>query len=283
VTAVVLAVIYLVLTIGVLSGSDVDGADTLVFRWAGTNPWPGLHGVLSWWVLLGQRGICGSIAAVWFGWVALRRRNLRPLITLVVVTLVLNLFIGAAKLAIGRLGPLQLGPAAGQIGATRVFDDGTIFPSGHTANAVVIWGLMAMLAVQHRRRWGVVAGFVAVTVGLSTIYLGTHWISDVFAGWAAGGLVLLAVPSMTPVVDWLDRLAHRLVPSRWRRRERVAPWRGNVVVHTAAGLRHPEPQPGRAAEARLLLTGRNKADGGVKGGRVRIGDYVEPPRAAASS
>ena len=40
-----------------------------------------------------------------------------------------------------------------KIGASRVFDDGTIFPSGHTANAVVIWGLMALLAVRHRKVW----------------------------------------------------------------------------------------------------------------------------------
>ena len=142
----------------------------------------------------------------------MRRRDLRPLITFVVVTLVLNVTIGVVKLAVGRLGPLQLGRAAGDIGASRVFDDGTIFPSGHTANAVVIWGLMALLAVRHRGIWAGVAAFLGITVGLSTIYLGTHWVSDVVAGWAAGGLVLLAVPRLMPIVDWIERRVHGSSP-----------------------------------------------------------------------
>jgi undecaprenyl-diphosphatase len=275
--------IYVVLTVGVLSGSDVDGMDTLVFRWAGTRPWPGLYDVVSWWVLLGQRAICCAIAAVWFGWMGVRRRDLRPLLTFVVVTLVLNVTIGVVKLAVGRLGPLQLGSAAADIGASRVFDDGTIFPSGHTANAVVIWGLMAMLAVEHRRAWGLVAGFVAATVGLSTIYLGTHWVSDVVAGWAAGGLVLLAVPSLAPVVEWLERLVHRLVLSRWRRPATTFRWDSNIVIDAVPSRGDTEPQPARRAEVRLLDTGRKKSDGGIKTGRMRIGDYADPPRAAASS
>jgi len=281
VVAALLVLIYLALTIGVLSGSDVDGMDTRVFRWAGTRPWPGLYAVLSWWVLLGQRAICCGVAAAWFLWVAVRRRTLRPLLMFVVVTLVLNVTIGVVKLAVGRLGPLQLGQHAGAVGASRVFDDGTIFPSGHTANAVVIWGLMAMLAVRHRRVWGPVAGVVAVTVGLSTIYLGTHWVSDVVAGWAAGGLVLLAVPLMTPTVDWLERHVLRLVPVRWRHRDHTLHWERHAVVAGSASRPEPQVTAGRVPD--LLLDSRwATAAGGTRARRLRIGDYIEPPRATAS-
>lgn len=282
-TAAVLLLIYLVLTVGVLSGSDVDGMDTLVFRWAGTKPWPGLYGVLTWWVLLGQRAICCAVAAAWFGWVAVRRRDLRPLITFVVVTLVLNVTIGVVKLGVGRLGPLQLGRAAGDIGASRVFDDGTIFPSGHTANAVVIWGLMALLAVRHRRTWAAVAGFLGISVGLSTIYLGTHWVSDVVAGWAAGGLVLLAVPMLTPIVDWIERRVHRLIPRRWRRRAVAAGWSGNVVIDAAPSRVAVPLRAARKAQPHRLDVGWTTTDGARNGGRLRIGGYVESPRVTASS
>jgi undecaprenyl-diphosphatase len=281
IAAVGLVLIYVVLTVGVLSGSDVDGLDTLVFRWAGTKPWPGMYELVSWWVLLGQRAICCGIAAAWFVWVAVRRRDLRPLLTFVVVTLVLNVTVGVVKLAIGRLGPLQLGRSAADIGASRVFDDGTIFPSGHTSNAVVIWGLMALLAVRHRKVWGAVAGLMAVTVGLSTIYLGTHWVSDVVAGWAAGGLVLLAVPLMTPSVDWLERHVLRLVPSRWRRHDVPVRWEQAVV---GGGTARPEVRAHAVRPAEALVDARwTTTDGGRSGRRLRIGDYVETPRAAASN
>jgi undecaprenyl-diphosphatase len=281
IAAAVLVLIYVVLTVGVLSGSDLDGMDTLVFRWAGTDPWPWLHGVLSWWVLLGQRAICCAVAGAWFAWVALRRRDLRPLITFVVVTLVLNVTIGVVKLAVGRLGPLQLGHAAGDIGASRVFDDGTIFPSGHTANAVVIWGLLALLAVRHRGASAAMAAFLGITVGLSTIYLGTHWVSDVVAGWAAGGLVLLAVPLMTPSVDWLERHALRLVPNRWRRHGGPLRWERGVM---GGGTARPEVRAPAVRPAEALVDARwASTDGSRSARRLRIGDYVETPRAAASN
>ena len=282
--AAVLVLIYVVLTVGVLIGSDVDGMDTLVYRWAVTKPFPGLYGLLWWWVLLGQRAICCAVAAIWFAWVGLRRRDVRPLITFVVVTLVLNVTIGVVKLAVGRLGPLQLGQDAAKIGASRVFDDGTIFPSGHTANAVVIWGLMALLATRHRRVWAAIAAVLAVTVGLSTIYLGTHWVSDVVAGWAAGGLVLLAVPLMTPVVDRLERLVVRVVPQRWHRAALPVHRAPNVAVDVVPGSGSPVLPALRPAEARLLDARWKTTDGArVAARRLRLGEYTEAPRATASS
>ena len=221
--AAVLTVFYVALTGAVLTGSDVDGMDSIVLRWSVAGPWPWLHETASWWVLLGQRGICLAIAATLLVVRALWRRDIRPLLTLGVVTLLLNVSVGVVKLAVGRLGPLQLGALAVDIGASQVFTDGTVFPSGHTANAVVTWGLLALLARRHRRMWGVASGLLAVSIGLTTIYLGTHWVSDVAAGLAAGCLVLLAVPSLNPVVDRLERLAVRLLPGR---RFHV---RGNVV------------------------------------------------------
>lgn len=212
--AAVLTVFYVALTGAVLTGSDVDGMDSIVLRWSATGPWPWLHEAASWVVLLGQRGICLAIAAVVLGVRALWRREVRPLITLGVVTLLLNVSVGLVKLAVGRLGPLQLGAQAVTAGASQVFTDGTVFPSGHTANAVVTWGLLALLARRHRRMWGVASGLLAATVGLTTIYLGTHWVSDVAAGLAAGCLVLLAVPSLIPLVDRLERVAVRLLPGR---------------------------------------------------------------------
>lgn len=68
------------------------------------------------------------------------------------------------------------------------------FPSGHAMiSAVVYLTLGALLAREVSGIWLkvfviVVAAIVSGLVGLSRLYLGVHWPSDVLAGWAAGAL-----------------------------------------------------------------------------------------------
>jgi undecaprenyl-diphosphatase len=74
--------------------------------------------------------------------------------------------------------------------ATEVYTSS--FPSGHSMMAAVTYlTLAAMLArVQPRRAQKIylfsLALFVTVAVGISRIYLGVHWPTDVLAGWTAG-------------------------------------------------------------------------------------------------
>jgi undecaprenyl-diphosphatase len=66
------------------------------------------------------------------------------------------------------------------------------FPSGHSLIALCFYGLMAgILSFELRQRWQRVlvwcaAGLLIVMIGLSRVYLGVHWPSDVLAGYAAG-------------------------------------------------------------------------------------------------
>lgn len=62
-------------------------------------------------------------------------------------------------------------------------------PSGHSQNAVAIWGYFAALTKKKWLRWAFIAIFVLI--GLSRIFLGAHFILDVIVGWALGGLVVL--------------------------------------------------------------------------------------------
>jgi membrane-associated phospholipid phosphatase len=73
------------------------------------------------------------------------------------------------------------------------------FPSGHTAAAVALYGCIAILLlwVYGRRRaaltGAVVLWCIPVIVGLSRLYRGMHYPSDVLAGALTGGLWLLLV------------------------------------------------------------------------------------------
>ena len=70
--------------------------------------------------------------------------------------------------------------------------DGYSFPSGHALNALVFYALLAYLGLRfspHRwQRVAVVALAAALTllIGISRVYLGVHYPSDVAAGFVAG-------------------------------------------------------------------------------------------------
>jgi undecaprenyl-diphosphatase len=75
---------------------------------------------------------------------------------------------------------------------------GWSFPSGHAMGSLVAYGMLVYLIVRtmgHARRRLALAGCALVLVlliGLSRMYLGVHYFSDVVAGYAAGTVWLTA-------------------------------------------------------------------------------------------
>ena len=76
---------------------------------------------------------------------------------------------------------------------------GGSFPSGHAANATLVFGtagLVWFLLVHSTpfRLIGVAVSTVgALTVGFSRVELGVHWMTDVVAGWLAAGAWMVAI------------------------------------------------------------------------------------------
>ena len=106
--------------------------------------------------------------------------------------------------------------------AVPPFESSPSFPSGHTLNATVVLGISAyllMLGRHHLRSKLLIASLAAVFVlamGLSRVWLGHHWLTDVVAGWLVGLAWLGVVITAHRVKVTLDRQQRsgQLTPAR---------------------------------------------------------------------
>ena len=108
-----------------------------------------------------------------------------------------GLFVELLKDWIGRLRPHDQEHLLVQVQSYA-------FPSGHTANATVVWLGLALLLVRGPRARALRhlgGGLLALAIGLSRNMLGVHWPSDVIAGWAFGlfWILLLARLARVPL------------------------------------------------------------------------------------
>ena len=83
-------------------------------------------------------------------------------------------------------------------------ESGNSFPSGHAFFAIAFWGLLAYFAYTRLQRRSLrllaLSGLVMIIlwIGVSRVYLGAHWPSDVLGGYILGALFLMGL-------IWLDR------------------------------------------------------------------------------
>ena len=84
--------------------------------------------------------------------------------------------------------------------------DGYGLPSGHAQNAIVFWGVIAQWI---GTAWGWIAAILLMLlIGISRIYLGVHFPTDVFMGWAIGIVILgLYIVLGARVAKWLGELS----------------------------------------------------------------------------
>jgi undecaprenyl-diphosphatase len=80
------------------------------------------------------------------------------------------------------------------------------FPSGHVMGAIMLYGFLFVVARKIRfapLRWSVQGGslIVIATVGISRVWSGAHWPTDVLAAYALGGALLAALLALYTRVD----------------------------------------------------------------------------------
>lgn len=71
------------------------------------------------------------------------------------------------------------------------------FPSGHAAGSVVCFGLAALVTGAHWPQYAIAIWvstlLLCILIGVSRVYLGAHYASDVVGGWIVGGIGLFII------------------------------------------------------------------------------------------
>jgi undecaprenyl-diphosphatase len=142
---------------------------------------------------LGSLAVVAPLALVSTVYLAARRRAVEAG-TLAVATILTVISVHVAKAATDRPRP----------SGSLVQTDGSSFPSGHAAYAIALVAIAVALSralprVVHKAAVVTVAIVAAAAIGLSRVYLGAHYLSDVSAGWGLAA-ALFAVCGMVALL-----------------------------------------------------------------------------------
>ena len=156
-----------------------------------------IHGATVGWlteIVLAITALGGSQVALWLTAVAavalVSLRHWRGAAALLFAVVSTQATVVAAKVLMARPRPADEMAIADPSGWS--------FPSGHSATAVALYVTLALIATtiwRGRVRPTLVfavAGAIVALVGLSRVYLGAHYPTDVLAGWATGGVIVAA-------------------------------------------------------------------------------------------
>jgi len=175
-------------------GSGPDSLDAQVHTFVGAHRtdapsafFKGYTGLGRWFVLA-----AAALAAIAALTATARRREAVFLFAAMTAALLLDI---ALKLAFARSRP-PLDQALVQAG-------GYSMPSGHSMSSATF--ALALIVIAWPTRWRVPATVLAATfallMGVSRIYLGVHWLTDVLAGWAMAAAVVTGTMLIMDLVD----------------------------------------------------------------------------------
>jgi len=137
---------------------------------------------------VGQRAVCLPILAVVVAATAWRHRSWRPALLAGIAVFSVNLLVLIAKVAMTRGRPVS---------GRGFFSGGDMYPSGHTANVLVVYGLCFHLITHYgqvsartKRLLLRAVCVLSVVMFATSLTLRWHWFSDLVGGFMVGGAVL---------------------------------------------------------------------------------------------
>lgn len=160
---------------------------------------PSIHGIYRWGIAIIKgiqtiespglttviRIITGTVYAytlivLFIFWCVDEKKGLRMGIILLVSAWINS----ALKLFLRQPRPYQLDPSVG-----RAFESSYGLPSGHAQISLVFWMSLAGKWLARPAVWAA-AVLISLVIGLSRLYLGVHFPTDLLAGWLLGALTL---------------------------------------------------------------------------------------------
>jgi membrane-associated phospholipid phosphatase len=209
VAAIALVAVFVEILDAVVDNDDLTAVDRPVVEWIAERRTGGVSSLVVAVTDIGGKVLLAGLLAVTAVTIATRLRSWRPVVLAAISGGGSAVIVAAIKAMIGRDRPDPVQRA--------IVESGFSFPSGHATSALVVlatvaW-LVSLVTVSRTVRataW-VAAGILAVAIGLSRVYLGVHYPSDVLAGWVLGTswLITVAVAAHLPDSPLLPSLHTR--------------------------------------------------------------------------
>lgn len=167
-----------------LLGAGPVDQSILLTLYAGSRP--GVVAIARGFTLVGEWPVVVAASLVAAG-LLVHRGKRRLAVMLMIGTLAARLLVAVQKVELGRIRPDE---------HLRLVHVSTLsFPSGHSANSMLVYPLCALLLAPKPWRRAAAGGAIMLSlcIGASRVLLGVHWPSDVVAGWSFGLLWLLVL------------------------------------------------------------------------------------------